>query len=57
MAEKIFKNNISFIMEYEIKHVMIKKETYFNKASFEVDSIKMFDHIFINFLNILYIVF
>ena len=44
-------------MEYEIKHVMIKKETYFNKASFEVDSIKVFDHIFINILNILYIVF
>ena len=39
-------------MEYEIKHVMIKKETYFNKASFEVDSIKMFDHIFINIINL-----
>ena len=34
---------------------MIKKETYFNKTSFEKDSIKMFDHIFINILNILYI--
>ena len=44
-------------MEYEIKHLMIKKETYFNKTSFEVDSIKMFDHIFINIINILYIFF
>ncbi len=44
-------------MEYKIKHLMIKKETYFNKTSFEVDSIKMFDYIFINILNILYIVF
>ena len=44
-------------MEYEIKHLMIKKETYFNKTSLEVDSIKMFDYIFINILNILYIVF
>ena len=43
-------------MEYEIKHLMIKK-TYFNKTSFEVDSIIMFDHVFINILNILYIVF
>ena len=33
-------------MEYEIKHLMIKKETYFNETSFEVDSIKIFDHIF-----------
>ena len=44
-------------MEYEIKHLMIKKEKYFLKTRFEVDSIKMFDHIFINILNILYIVF
>ena len=44
-------------MEYEIKHLMIKKKTYFNKTSFEVDSIIMFDHVFINILNILYIVF
>ena len=44
-------------MEYEIKHLMIKKETYFNNTSFGVDGIKMFDHIFINILNILYIVF
>ena len=44
-------------MKYEIKHLMIKKETSFNKTIFDVDSIKMFDHIFMNILNILYIVF
>ena len=44
-------------MEYEIKHLMIKKETYFYKTSFEVDSIKMFNHNLFNIVNMLYIVF
>ena len=43
-------------MEYEIKHIMIKK-TYFIENSFEVERIKMFDYNFINIINILYIVF
>ena len=43
-------------MEYEIKHLMIKKK-YFLETRFDLDSIKMFNHNLFNIVNNLYISF